>query len=234
MKPLPIHERFYAFQGEGDHMGRSAFFIRTFGCPVHCPWCDSAGTWHKDYVPKEIDKFTPEQLVDEVREANPAFAVFTGGEPTVHKQLPLFAQSIRDIGYPVHLETCGGFDFSTEAFDWITVSPKREQLPTEHNLTAASELKLIIDHPNAVDEWTATLNQIAPNWNAQKRSIWLHPEWSQRDNPAVLNAISKAIKNDEYNNFRAGYQLHKLYQVDALDKKTKPLAPLGGNLQNGY
>ena len=55
-KHIPIHEVFYAFQGEGVHMGKSAFFIRTFGCPLHCPWCDSAGTWHKDFIPKQIDK----------------------------------------------------------------------------------------------------------------------------------------------------------------------------------
>ena len=45
---LPIHEQFYTFQGEGTHSGQSAYFIRTFGCPIHCPWCDSSGTWHPE------------------------------------------------------------------------------------------------------------------------------------------------------------------------------------------
>ena len=48
---LSIHERFFSIQGEGVHMGRSAFFIRTLGCPVKCPWCDSAGTWHPGFKP---------------------------------------------------------------------------------------------------------------------------------------------------------------------------------------
>ena len=34
---LPIYEQFFTWQGEGIHQGRSAYFIRTFGCPVHCP-----------------------------------------------------------------------------------------------------------------------------------------------------------------------------------------------------
>lgn len=216
-------------------MGRSAFFIRTFGCPVHCPWCDSAGTWHKEWVPKEIERFTTEALALEVLEADPAFAVFTGGEPTVHKNLPDFAHSVRGLGYPVHLETCGAFVFDAYVFDWITLSPKREKLPTERNLRAASELKIIIDHPNAVDEWVATLDSICGSraW-ASHKSVWLHPEWSQRENPTVLNAISNAIKANKGINLRAGWQMHKLYKVDSLDKKTKPLAPLGGNPQNGY
>src|SRR5690606_10755697 len=50
----PVHEQFHTWQGEGVHMGRSAYFIRTFGCPVKCPWCDSAGTWHPDHIPAKV------------------------------------------------------------------------------------------------------------------------------------------------------------------------------------
>src|SRR6266700_593262 len=85
MNSLPIHERFHSFQGEGIHMGRPAFFIRTMFCPVKCPWCDSAGTWNPNWIPKGELRMTPEQLVDEVM-AGPKvdFVVITGGEPTIH------------------------------------------------------------------------------------------------------------------------------------------------------
>ena len=33
----PVYERFHSWQGEGLHLGKSAFFIRLHGCPVHCP-----------------------------------------------------------------------------------------------------------------------------------------------------------------------------------------------------
>jgi asparagine synthase (glutamine-hydrolysing) len=64
---LPIYETFHAWQGEGTHLGRSAFFIRTFGCPVHCPWCDSAGTWHPDYIPDKVDRLSVDLLVEATR-----------------------------------------------------------------------------------------------------------------------------------------------------------------------
>lgn len=234
---LPVHERFLAFQGEGTHMGRSAFFIRTFGCPVRCPWCDSAGTWHKEYVPKAIERLDTEFLTAEVVAAGPEFVVFTGGEPTIHKQLPHYCKALEAEGYPSHIETCGGFEFDREAFHHITVSPKREQLPLADNILGADELKLIIDHPNAVSEWCSTLDQIVgdDSWRGGL-PIWLHPEWSQRENPEVLNAITEEVKlqaRDGFS-FRAGWQLHKLYKCDSLDERTKPLAPLGGDPKRGY
>jgi 6-pyruvoyltetrahydropterin/6-carboxytetrahydropterin synthase len=81
---LPIHEQFYTFQGEGAHSGRAAYFIRTFGCPVHCPWCDSAGTWHPDYIPKHIARLEPATLAAEVALTQAEFTVITGGEPAIH------------------------------------------------------------------------------------------------------------------------------------------------------
>ncbi|MDG2170458.1 MAG: 7-carboxy-7-deazaguanine synthase QueE, partial [Opitutales bacterium] len=84
MKPLPVYETFYSWQGEGCHMGKSAFFIRLFGCPIKCPWCDSAGTWHPDFVPETIERISVEALVAQAKEHNPAIVVITGGEPCIH------------------------------------------------------------------------------------------------------------------------------------------------------
>src|SRR5262245_11713972 len=120
----PVHERFHTFQGEGVHMGRPAFFVRTFGCPVHCPWCDSAGTWHPDWVlPDQVQKMTDVELVKEAEQGSPEFMVVTGGEPTVHDLAPL-VNTCRENGLPVHLETSGAFALRAE-FDWVTLSPKK-------------------------------------------------------------------------------------------------------------
>ena len=78
---IPIHETFYSWQGEGVHFGRSAYFIRTFGCPVKCTWCDSAGTWHPDYAPENIEKIPEKDLVQAAKATKCDFVVITGGEP---------------------------------------------------------------------------------------------------------------------------------------------------------
>ena len=54
----PVNETFLSWQGEGVHLGRKAFFIRLQGCPVKCAWCDSASTWHPQFVPKQVRKET--------------------------------------------------------------------------------------------------------------------------------------------------------------------------------
>lgn len=228
---IAIHERFHAFQGEGVHMGRAAYFIRTFGCPVHCPWCDSAGTWHKDYVPKDVEKADIANLATAAAATSPAFAVITGGEPTVQPNLSSLIDALHDVGLLVHLETCGAYEFNTDSLDWITLSPKREALPLAVNVLSAHELKIIVDHPEAINEWIATLNSIVGSNLWRHRQVWLHPEWSRRDDPRVLDAISEAVKTHQ---FRAGWQLHKLYQVDRLDPLSRPTVPLGGNPALGH
>ena len=138
VKEIPIHESFLTWQGEGLHMGRSAYFIRTFGCPVHCPWCDSAGTWHKDYVPKDIKKLTPKLLADNAARSQPDFVVITGGEPTVHDLTDLTAE-LHNLGLQVHLETSGAFKIKGD-FDWITLSPKKWKKPLPENISKSDEL----------------------------------------------------------------------------------------------
>jgi len=106
MKALPVYERFHSWQGEGVHLGKSAFFIRLHGCPVHCPWCDSAGTWHPDHLPEKVDRIEPDELADEAFSSGCEIVVITGGEPAIHNLHDL-AYQLRNRSLPVHLETCG-------------------------------------------------------------------------------------------------------------------------------
>lgn len=222
---LPIYETFYSWQGEGLYMGQAAYFIRTFGCPVQCPWCDSAGTWHPDFKPKKINRVSCQDLAQLAKNTLCNFAVITGGEPAIH-DLNALTKALHAYSISVHLETSGAFPIKG-AIDWITLSPKTYKLPLEENLQKAHEFKLIIDTPSAIDYW---LNIVMD----YPKPTWLHPEWSQRNNPEVLNAITTAVK--KYGKtLRVGYQLHKLFHADLLD----PLAntekiPLGGNPQLGY
>lgn len=226
MSTLPIHEYFYTWQGEGVHTGRSAFFIRTYGCPVHCPWCDSAGTWHTDYRPGSLQRLTAARLRDLAVESGCMFVVITGGEPTIHDLRPL-VECLNAAAIPVHLETCGAFPVC-DGFAWITVSPKWQKPPLPEVLSRASELKIIVEDEHSVDRWWQQLEGAV-----HCDHVWLHPEWSQRNNPRVLAAISRFVKENG-DPFRAGWQLHKNYNVDALDPHSAKPVPLGGNPALGY
>jgi len=223
---LPVHERFYTFQGEGLHAGRAAFFIRLFGCPVHCPWCDSAGTWHPDYVPARVERLAPEALAAEAARTRAEFVVLTGGEPAIHDLGPL-CEALLEVGLPAHIETSGAFPLRGR-FDWVTLSPKRWKWPRPDALERADEFKLIVDAPEAIEEY---LDRLA--LTRFGKTIWLHPEWSLRDDAATLARITEWIKSHGAP-FRAGWQMHKGYAADLADDRSRPAAPLGGDPARGY
>lgn len=223
----PIYEHFYAFQGEGCHMGSAAYFIRLYGCPLKCSWCDSAGTWHKDWMPDRIEKLESKELLEIIRKNNKnGFIVLTGGEPSIFDLNPLIKCVKSELNIKFHIETSGAFPIKGDV-DWITVSPKLNKLPLPENLKIANEIKIIVENKDSIQKWVKVIgeNPDVP--------VWLHPEWSQRNNSEVLDLISDYVKENG-GNFRAGYQLHKLYKVDSLDINSKPLIPLGGNKNNGY
>lgn len=228
----PVHEMFYTWQGEGVHMGHPAFFVRLFGCPVHCPWCDSAGTWHKDYIPKNVQRLTAGEILEALLKTEALFVVLTGGEPAIH-DLTELCKALDPM--EVHLETSGAFDLRGAKFKWITVSPKRWKLPITRVVKQANEFKFIIEHPDDIAFYTEKIIELGYTGfcNGKSVPIWLHPEWSQRGNPKVLHAISDAVKASK-ESYRAGWQLHKLYMVDTMDPRSRPMVPLGGNPTLGY
>ena len=223
--PYPVNETFLSWQGEGVHLGRKAFFIRLQGCPVKCAWCDSASTWHPQYVPKQVRKATAAELADEAKASEPQFVVITGGEPCVHDLGPLVA-ALKSVGLTAHLETCGAYPIAP-GIAWVTVSPKWAKLPLAESLQRADEVKIIVEAPDTIARWTEA---VGGQWVAP--SVWLHPEWSQRANPAVLKAITDHIKAVG-GAFRAGWQVHKPYSADALDPRARPPVPLGGDPAKG-
>ena len=205
-------------------MGLPAFFIRLQGCDQKCSWCDSAGTWHKDWIDRSRIRKVDELYLSELASHSQSeIVVITGGEPTLWNLEPL-VRNLREKGKRVHLETAGHHD--TQAiFDWITLSPKIDQtLPITSMLQRADEYKCIIAKPEDIE---MNLNLVL-SWAKQlDKFVWLHPEWSQRENPNVLRAICEAVSM--HKNVRAGYQIHKLYNVDKLDPRAdERLIPLGG------
>ncbi|BBN96397.1 radical SAM protein [Deinococcus grandis] len=227
----PVYERFYTWQGEGVHLGRAAYFIRLYGCPQACPWCDSAGTWHRDYRPDGVTLMGADELAEVVRAESPdgAVVVVTGGEPILFDLNPL-TDALHALGRRVHIETSGIAPLRGE-LDWVTLSPKPfGQPPLPEVVALADEVKIIVHDPGDIQAGLDTLTGLR-----EDAVIWLHPEWSkarERD-LSVLNAITQAVKENP--RLRAGYQMHKLYRADDLDAHSdKRLIPLGGNAALGY
>ena len=186
-RKLPLVEDFYTIQGEGFHAGKPAYFIRLGGCDVGCRWCDAKYTWNaRRYPPVDV------QVVIDRALACPAQAiVITGGEPLLYP-LGILTRTLHERGLQIFLETSGSHPFSG-CFDWVCLSPKRQQPPLEEAFVRAHELKVIIERKedlewaeqNASQVGKECLLYLQPEWSAYERIMPLlveyakaHPRWN--------------------------------------------------------
>jgi len=111
-------EIFESVKGEGVNTGIPMMFIRFAGCNLNCKFCDTPFDAQFD--------LTEKQILTEVRLRNPAWVVFTGGEPSLQLTMSL-AAAVKKLGIKTALET-NGIEWNDAFFfiDYITISPKDE------------------------------------------------------------------------------------------------------------
>ncbi|ARN56009.1 7-carboxy-7-deazaguanine synthase QueE [Sedimentisphaera salicampi] len=117
---MKISEIFYSIQGEGRLAGVPSLFIRTAGCPVNCPWCDT------DYA-KSFDAGEEMSVAQILRRADArdgSNVVITGGEPLIQEDLADLCYGLRAISPHITLETSGILPAGDLAVDLMSISPK--------------------------------------------------------------------------------------------------------------
>ena len=204
---LPVVECFHSLQGEGEHAGRSAYFIRLASCKVGCSWCDTKDSWNSELHPQQslIDLSTQ---TAKAQEEGAAFVVITGGEPLHHnlddlcKEIRKSTLNLEKKSIPIHLET-SGVDMLSGKPDWITLSPKRHSPPRLDNLLSCQELKVVIQ--NAEDLLFAkTMADSIKNNGKIKPQLFLQAGWENEEGQTL--AI-KFVKNNP--DWRLSMQTHK-------------------------
>ncbi len=196
---LPVMETFYTIQGEGQHVGVPAFFIRLAGCDVGCHWCDVKESWDADLHPKR----TVEELVDQVQKSGAKVVVVTGGEPAMHDLTGLTDQ-LRKAGIRTHIETSGVYPL-TGTWDWVTFSPKKFKAPDPSVYPLVNELKAVIFHSSDIS-WASGFVPLLPSNTA----LFLQTEWERREanTPVILDFIRANP------GWRISIQVHKYIGVD--------------------
>ncbi|MDR2885669.1 MAG: 7-carboxy-7-deazaguanine synthase QueE [Rikenellaceae bacterium] len=195
---LPLVEDFYTIQGEGFHTGKPAYFIRLGGCDVGCRWCDAKATWNaRLYPPAPVGEIVARAA------SYPAQAVvITGGEPTLYPLGELTAQ-LHARGMEIFLET-SGISPVTGTFDWVCLSPKRQQPPLAENLARADELKVIVEGPDDL----AWAEQCAAGVS-DACILYLQPEWSRYE--AVTPLVVEYAK--AHPRWNISIQAHKFMHI---------------------
>ena len=84
-----------------EHISATIF---TSGCNFACPFCHNAGLVNNTEM--EIDKKEILSYLQKRKNVLDA-VVISGGEPTIHRDLPEFISDIKKIGYAIKLDTNG-------------------------------------------------------------------------------------------------------------------------------
>ncbi len=197
-RKLPLVEDFYTIQGEGHHTGKAAYFIRLGGCDSGCSWCDARYTWNR-----ELHPLVPaDEIIGRASHHRAGSVVVTGGEPSLYP-LDYLCSRLKEHGIKTFVETSGSA-FLTGEWDWICLSPKKQDPPVAGMYEKADELKVIICNESDL-EWAET--------NARKVSrsclLYLQPEWSRYEK--IIPAVVDYVKENP--GWMVSLQAHKFMRI---------------------
>ena len=182
---LTLMEAFNTIQGEGFYKGTAAYFIRLGGCDVGCHWCDVKESWDAS-----LHTLTPIETIVQKALQYSKTIIITGGEPLMYNLLPL-TQLLKSKGARTHIETSGAHPL-TGIWDWICLSPKKNNRPLPLIHQKANELKMIIYNQNDflfAEEMSALtqpecIRYLQPEWSRKEKMIpkmveyvLAHPQW---------------------------------------------------------
>lgn len=127
---MRVNEIFYSLQGEGEHTGKPAVFVRFAGCNLKCPFCDTDFTSYTE--------MTEDEIVGAVRQYPSNIVILTGGEPTLQLTSSLLYK-LCEAKRQVHIETNGTKQLPEGPINWVTCSPKYATL----HIQRIDELKVV-------------------------------------------------------------------------------------------
>lgn len=191
-------EEFYTIQGEGYNTGEAAYFIRVGGCDVGCRWCDVKESWNPDLHP-----LTKTDLIVKNAAAQPSKAVVvTGGEPTLYN-LDYLCRELKKHNIKTYLETSGAYPL-TGNWDWICLSPKKNNAPLEEIIIITDELKVIIFNESDLVWAEKYADKVS-----EKCRLYLQPEWSRSRfmTPVIINYV---MQNPRW---KISLQSHKFMNI---------------------
>lgn len=105
---MQIVEIFKSIDGEGPRVGKLATFVRTYGCPLRCTYCDS----HYAIEGNQFTDMSVDAVVTAIEGYGCKNVTLTGGEPLIQKDAFELVDKLYMKGYSVQIETCGAVDFS--------------------------------------------------------------------------------------------------------------------------
>ena len=112
MDSFRLAESFVSINGEGQHAGELALFLRFTGCNLSCSWCDTKWVNPPDALHRVV---TLDELLQTAKKAfddGVKNVTLTGGEPLLQKNICVLIKGLCALGMRVEIETNGSVAFS--------------------------------------------------------------------------------------------------------------------------
>ena len=200
-----------------DFPGKVAAVVFTQGCNFNCPYCHN-GSLIPQHAPSEL--LIPEEHFFEFlkcRRNQLDAVVVSGGEPTIHQDLPVFLRRIKDMGFAVKLDTNGS-------------NPEVLKEILENNLVdyIAMDIKAPLTNYKKLTDTVSSSEGVQESINIISKSGIDH-EFRTTAVEALLTledmqAIRKLVPA------RSTYHLQKFYPEHAFDPKLRTPT----NIYSGY
>jgi len=203
LAPFRVNEIFLSVQGEGLHVGERTAFVRFYGCPLRCVWCDQPEALAHTGVGR-FETLSVEEVRDRVR-AFPATrrVCLTGGEPVLapRESLLRLLADLRTEGYWISIETSGArvVEELFEGIDFWTVAPKGRSAetfegdPVEAQLPSLTrfltlppsrmQLKFVIQQSEDLEDAVRLLDALG-----YRGAVVLQPEHGRGDGRRLFDA----------------------------------------------
>lgn len=200
-----INEIFKSISGESWQAGYPAIFIRTFGCPLRCSYCDSTYAIEgSDYTDMSIP-----EIMTEVEKLDCRRVILTGGEPLSQKDHMELINTLVKEGHTVEIETSGavpiddvvGLDNVYVTMDWKSKSSGMQDKMLGANLYKLREtdaLKFVVSTKEDLDDMV----HIACVTKAQ---CFLSPIFGDIEPKEIV----EYVLDNNLNDIRCQLQLHK-------------------------
>ena len=210
---LFYQEIFASIQGESSDSGLPCIFIRLYGCPIGCSYCDQPQS------PENKKRISVENVINKVLKFKGVKNVcITGGEPLIHKEVIPLTWELMHMGYKVSIETSGCVPIEDlgykRSFKYVMdikcpssgVSDKNIFENLLH-LQSNDEVKFVIANREDYEYMKKVLKN-----NPTSASILVSPMFD-KDNKAVIGSdLVNWILEDRLN-CRVQIQLHKILSV---------------------
>ncbi len=191
-----------------DFPNRIASVLFTPGCNLRCPYCHN---WRIVVDPKP--PFLNSEMALRILEERKRFVdavVITGGEPTIHRELPKFLRKVKEKGFAVKLDTNGlnpqALEECLPYLDYVALDVKTS-LQKYARLGAGDTNGLV-----------RTIEMLKTGKVEYEFRTTVVPDFVDEADVSEISELIKGVKN---------FALQQFVPDDALDKKlcgTKPYA----------